>query len=127
MSTSQSPAELTPAQLAKLRARLLAERDRLREDHAQSLSPLREPGEPFADAMDSAESSLEQHEALGRSARDRRLLVEVEHAIEKIQAGTYGVSEVSGEPLGYARLEAVPWARLSTEEQELAERESRGR
>jgi DnaK suppressor protein len=39
-----------------------------------------------------------------------------------MDAGTYGTSEVSGEPIGYARLSAVPWARFSVVEQEDLER-----
>jgi DnaK suppressor protein len=124
MSKSDSPELLTPAQLAKLRTRLVAERNRVRDD-TSTLSPVREAAEPAADAVDEAEASIEQHEALGRSARDRVRLAEVERALQKIAAGTYGVSEISGEPLGFARLEAVPWARLTAVEQELAERETR--
>jgi DnaK suppressor protein len=42
-----------------------------------------------------------------------------------MEAGTYGVSELSGEPIGYARISAVPWTRFSVEEQEQVERQSR--
>jgi DnaK suppressor protein len=68
--------------------------------------------------MDEAEASIVQHEALGRAAHDRSHLAEVDRALQKIKAGTYGVSELSGEPIGYARLNAVPWARFSAAEQE---------
>jgi DnaK suppressor protein len=112
---------LTAAQIAKLRGRLLAERERLRSDES-TLSPVREPDERAADPMDEAESNVVQHEALGRAAHDRSHLADVERALAKIEAGTYGVSELSEEPIGYARLEAVPWARFTAVEQEGIER-----
>jgi len=115
---------LTQAQIAKLHKRLLAEQARLRGDES-TLSPVREPDERAADPMDEAESNVVQHEAIGRAAHDRSHLADVERALSKIDAGTYGVSEISGEPIGYARLDAVPWARFTAAEQEDLERAQR--
>jgi RNA polymerase-binding transcription factor len=115
---------LTTTQIAKLRRRLLAERARMRGDDS-TLEPVREPVERAADPMDEAESNLVQHEALGRAAHDRSHLADVERALTKMDHGTYGVSELSGEPIDYARLEAVPWARLTAVEQEDLERAAR--
>ncbi len=112
---------LTAAQLAELRQRLVAERDRLRAD-GSTLTAVREAEERVGDEMDDAESSLAQHEAIGRAEHDRTHLAAVEQALARIQAGTYGVSELSGEPIDYARLAAVPWARYSASEQEEIER-----
>jgi DnaK suppressor protein len=124
MSASKSSSGLTAAQLSTLRTRLLAESARLRES-SSALTPVREPSERTGDAMDEAEESLEQHDALRRAAHDRSHLADVELALRKLENGTYGLSELSGEPIGYARLEAVPWARLSAAEQEQSERRSR--
>jgi len=115
---------LTATQIAKLRERLLAERARVQAD-ASTLSPVREPDERSADPMDEAESNVVQHEALGRAAHDRSHLADIERALAKIEAGTYGVSELSGEPIGYGRLDAVPWARFTAVEQEDLERAQR--
>jgi DnaK suppressor protein len=124
MTSLKNSAGLTASQLSKLRARLLSERARLQQS-ATTLTPVREPGERSGDAMDEAEESLEQHEAIGRAAHDQSHLADVERAILKMDAGTYGVSELSGEPIGYARLEAVPWARLTATEQEDSEQRAR--
>ena len=124
MNDSDNPAPLTPAQLSKLHARLLAERDRIESSEA-TMAPVRETRERSADEMDEAEASIVQHEALGRAAHDRSHLAHIARALQKIQAGTYGVSELSGEPIGYPRLEAVPWARFTAAEQEQLEREAR--
>jgi DnaK suppressor protein len=124
MTRSEDPEQLTEAQVSKLRERLLAERAHLRGSEG-NLAPVREAQERSADEMDEAEASIVQHEALGRAAHDRSHLAEVDRALQKIKAGTYGVSELSGEPIGYARLNAVPWARFSAAEQEDLERGQR--
>jgi DnaK suppressor protein len=115
---------LTAPQISKLRQRLLAERARLRGDDS-TRSLVREPTERSADAMDEAEASQVQHDALGMAAHDRSHLADIDRALAKIDAGTYGVSELSGEPIGHARLEAVPWARFTAIEQEDLERAER--
>jgi DnaK suppressor protein len=115
---------LTAKQVAELRTRLLAERARLQTD-ASTRSPLRDTEPSIGDEMDDAESSIEQHEAVGRAERDRAHLADVDAALAKIEAGTYGVSELSGEPIDYLRLSAVPWARHTAQEQEELERAAR--
>jgi DnaK suppressor protein len=124
MTKSQSPTPLSAAQISKFKERLLAERARNRGTDG-ALAPVREARQRSADDMDEAEASLEQHEALGRAAHDRGHLAEIERALQKIEAGTYGISELSGEPIGVARLEAVPWARYTAAEQEDVERAAR--
>jgi DnaK suppressor protein len=122
--TSDSPLPLTASQISLLRKRLLEERDRI-QGASVTLAPVRETRERSAEDMDEAEANLRQHEALGRAAHDRTRLAFVERALQKIETGTYGVSELSGEPIGYARLSAVPWTRFSIEEQEQVERQAR--
>jgi DnaK suppressor protein len=124
MSASKSSAGLSPTQLATLRALLIAERSRL-EQRSRGSSPVRQPGERTGDAMDQAEEDLEQHDAIVLDDHDRTRLADVELALLKMDEGTYGVSELSEEPIGYARLHAVPWARLTAAEQEERERRSR--
>ncbi len=120
---SEVAAALTKKEVDQLRARLLSERERL---HAQTrLAIVREPTERAAEAMDEAQASLEQHEALGLAAHERTLLQHIERALKKIEFGTYGVSEDSGEPIGFRRLQAVPWARFTAGEQEAFEARSR--
>ena len=117
---------LTAAQLLTLRKRLLAERERIQSSEA-TLSPVREDEGRPADEMDQAEASIVQHEALGRAAHDQARLGEIDRALARIDAGTYGISELSGEPIGYARLSAVPWARFTVAEQESLEHAARRR
>jgi DnaK suppressor protein len=115
---------LTAAQLSTLRTRLVAERARIQSSET-TLSPVREDEGRQADEMDQAEASLVQHEALGRAAHDQARLGEIDRALARMDAGTYGVSELSGEPIAYARLSAVPWARFTVAEQESLEHAAR--
>lgn len=124
MTKSDSPAPLTAAQIATLKERLLATRAELQAS-VESMSVVREPVERSAEEMDQAEASLVQHEALGRVAHERNRLALVERALSKLANGTYGISELSEEPIGFARLNAVPWARFTAAEQEEMERRAR--
>jgi DnaK suppressor protein len=114
---------LSTFQIAKLRERLLAERARL--GGGAGLSAVRNAEPSVGDEMDEAEASVEQHTAIGRAEHERTQLVDIDEALAKIEAGTYGTSELSGDPIDYARLAAVPWARFTAPEQEELERRAR--
>lgn len=55
--------------------------------------------------------NYEQEFALGLMDSERKLLVEIDDSLNRIQEGTYGICAGTGEPIGKARLEAQPWAR----------------
>ena len=59
--------------------------------------------------------NYEQEFALGLVDSERKLLVEIHDALERIQDGTYGICEGTGKPISKPRLEASPWARYSIE------------
>jgi DnaK suppressor protein len=110
-------ASLSHAELSVLRDRLLAERQTLRDASAiPSVVTDAPPRE--SDVSDEATDDLAQHEGLSESQHAQQRLAEVDAALARIEAGTYGMSERSGEPIGYARLSAVPWTRLTAAEQE---------
>jgi DnaK suppressor protein len=64
---------------------------------------------------DMGTDNYEQEFTLGLVEKDRVLLREINHALGKIQDGTYGICEGTGKPIGKPRLEAQPWARFSIE------------
>lgn len=82
-------------------------------------------------------SSMHQHQAdIGTETfnRERDLsilervegeLADVEHALRRLDDGSYGICEACGKPIGDARLEAMPASRFCLEDQALAEREAR--
>ncbi len=59
--------------------------------------------------------NYEQEFALGLMDSERRILHEIDAALERIAQGTYGICEGTGEPIPRARLEAQPWARYCVE------------
>ena len=67
------------------------------------------------------ESNLlyEREAEIDENARDQKELVQVKRALDRIEQGTYGLSEVSGKPIPIERLEAVPYATTLVDERPL--------
>jgi RNA polymerase-binding transcription factor len=106
---------LTKPQLEMLRRRLEAERSRILRllEAPTSTVPPQGEGTEFEET---AQREAEGTQQLGVDERERALLAEVERALAKLDAGTYGIGEKSGEPIPYERLAAVPWARDAVHE-----------
>jgi DnaK suppressor protein len=122
---------LTQAQREELRRTLEAKRKQLlhvlrehedREEESGEDALEREP----ADAADLAESSIEDNDRIALADHNLELLEEIDHALSRLDDGTYGLSEATGLPIPYERLRAVPWARYGAEEAERMERVARG-
>ena len=109
---------LTPEQLSALRKKLEAKRDDL---HRKSRAHLRAAGAPSdeserAEVGDVAEHEHEIADTVSLAEHEQAELEEVLHALEKFGKGSYGLSEKSGRPIPYARLDAIPWARVGIDE-----------
>jgi DnaK suppressor protein len=74
------------------------------------------------DEVDLASATIEQNLTFHLLDRERRLLAEVEHALEKIKRGDYGYCEGTGEPIPKRRLELAPWTRHSVKHKEQLEK-----
>jgi len=110
---------LTKKDLDSLRTALERKRTELARAHDENLDVgTHSPDERFPDPMDAATRAEEEAERLGLAQQERGLLREIDRALSKLEAGTYGVSELSGQPIPVERLRAVPWARLTAEEEE---------
>jgi len=59
--------------------------------------------------------NYQQEFSLGLMDGERKLLTEIDDALQRIDDGTYGICEGTGLPIAKARLEAQPWARYSVE------------
>lgn len=103
---------LSAKQLAHFRERLTQERARLRGlFQSTALDADRQPGMPDPhDVGDEANESTTSDIRIGLSEADERMLEQIDRALDLIDKGTYGISEVTGDPIPLARLEAVPWA-----------------
>ncbi|MFT8245683.1 RNA polymerase-binding protein DksA [Roseomonas sp. BN140053] len=107
------------------RAKLLRWRQDLVREAGETLVSMGQGGIVEADLTDRA--SVETDRALELRTRDRarKLISKIDQALERIENGTYGYCEETGEPIGLRRLEARPIATLSIEAQERHERMER--
>lgn len=74
---------------------------------------------------DAGTDAMEREISFDIASKEGRLLREIDDALRRVYNGTYGVCEASGKPIARARLEALPWARYTVEEQEKIEKEQR--
>ena len=80
------------------------EKDALREDRSDlSSMPIH--------MADLGTDSYEQEFTLGLMDSERKLISEIDEALDRIEEGTYGICQVNGEQIPKPRLEAIPWAR----------------
>ncbi len=64
---------------------------------------------------DIGSDNFEQEFALGLMDSERKMVHEIDDALQRIEDGTYGICEATGKPIPKARLEAQPWARYCVE------------
>ena len=99
-----------------MRATLEEHRDRLRREITDMGFDPDSDGFAAGDLdrgfADSAHSTAERARLLTLARDLRENLKDVEHALSRIGAGTYGTCERCGNPIAAERLEAIPWARL---------------
>jgi DnaK suppressor protein len=112
-------------QLEYFKRRLLDWRSELMKESETTLQDLKETNLAEADANDRASSETDQSLELRTRDRMRKLIKKINQALDRIEAGTYGYCEETGEPIGLARLEARPVATLSIEAQERHERKEK--
>lgn len=113
MANAQSP--LTDTQRELLRGRLEDERRRILQVLRAPVDSAPAPDET-RELEELAQRETDASRQLDVAARERALLVEIEHALAKLATGTYGLSETTGDPIPYERLRAVPWARQGVDE-----------
>jgi DnaK suppressor protein len=117
----------TDAELAEVRAELEAEAAGLRKEISQAESQIAARlGDTVAEAgddeADASSKVFEREHELALTHNSRELLEQTERALGRIEAGTYGVCESCGEPIGKARLLAFPRATLCVECKQRQER-----
>ena len=91
------------------------------KESRETVENLQDSNSP-ADISDRATQESEKALELRSRDRQRKLIGKIDAAISRIDNGTYGYCEVTGEPIGLARLEARPVTTLSIEAQEMHER-----
>jgi DnaK suppressor protein len=108
--------QLTPQDVERLTGKLRAEYDRLMAMHANSRPDVDDaPPEP-GDTADLAEGQRQTTVSLSQAEVDHRRLAQVKRALRKLEEGTYGLSDLTEEPIPLERLEAIPWATANVDE-----------
>lgn len=122
---SNPESKLTSAFLNHQRERLEALRDQYLQDTDQAADEERSLSQLYAsevlDSGDDGANEAQRTTAEAFSAKGELRLGEVRRALEKLAEGSYGLSDESGEAIGRARLDAVPEARFTIEEESLRE------
>ena len=107
------------------RRKLNAWRDELQQDSSETVRHLHQDTAAEPDLADRATTETDRSIELRTRDRERKLISKIDEALRRLEEGTYGYCEETGEPIGIRRLEARPTATLSLEAQERHERRER--
>ena len=104
------------------RQKLESWKNDLLKESSQTLNNLQTENEAKPDMTDRASEEIDRTFELRTRDRERKLINKIDAALRRIEDGTYGYCEETGEPIGLKRLEARPVATLSLEAQEMHEK-----
>jgi DnaK suppressor protein len=116
---------MSPKQQEYFRRKLQNWRVELLKESEETLENLQEGGVQEPDLSDRASTEMERSFELRTRDRARKLISKIDAAMHRIEEGTYGYCDETGEPISIKRLEARPIATLSIEAQERHERMER--
>src|SRR6476660_9757677 len=122
---SQKEPFMNEKQREYFRAKLLTWKEDILKEARETLQHLQDENHNHPDLADRASSETDRAIELRARDRQRKLIAKIDAAIARIDDGTYGYCEETGEPISLKRLEARPIATLSLEAQERHERRER--
>ncbi|MGH3442697.1 MAG: TraR/DksA family transcriptional regulator [Nitriliruptorales bacterium] len=124
MSTT-ADAGLDTGAVSSFKVKLVAERERLVDELGElhETSDLGRWKEDLgADLADAGFAIVEREQAVTLASNAKGLMRKIDAALARMDEGAYGVCEACGEPIGDARLEAIPYATLCVDDQEIRSR-----
>jgi DnaK suppressor protein len=104
------------------RKKLLAWKNDILKESRETLDTLQDQSDKLPDMADRASSETDRSIELRARDRQRKLIAKIDAALRRIEDGTYGYCEETGEPISLKRLDARPIATFSIEAQERHER-----
>ena len=116
---------MNPRQREYFRAKLENWKEEILRESRETLDNLQEESQNHPDMADRASSESDRALELRTRDRQRKLISKIDSALSRIEDGTYGYCEETGEPISLKRLDARPIATLSIEAQERHERRER--
>lgn len=130
-SAQEADAKLAPFMLMQ-KKRLLTLRDLMLDSMGSvaqdNLRSRAEGSEASAFGMHQADAGSDAYDrdfALNLLSQEQDALYEIDEALKRIDAGTYGTCEMSGKPINHERLEAIPFTRFTVECQSQIERQNK--
>jgi DnaK suppressor protein len=112
---------LSPQAVSECRKKLISMRQELLNRARVAQLDFGHVEKSSGDEVDQTVAQLAENHFLIAQERMRTQLVEIDHALHRIENGTYGICEETEEPIEVERLFAVPWTRLSIEGAEIQE------
>ena len=94
----------------------------LLKESSQTLNNLQNENEAKPDITDRASEEIDRSFELRTRDRERKLINKIDAALQRIEDGSYGYCDETGDPISIKRLEARPVATLSLEAQEMHEK-----
>jgi DnaK suppressor protein len=119
---SEAEPFMNPRQRDYFRGKLERWKEDILRESRETLENLQEESQNHPDMADRASSESDRALELRTRDRQRKLISKIDAALKRLEDGTYGFCEETGEPIGIARLDARPIATLSLEAQEMHER-----
>ena len=104
------------------RQKLVNWKNELLRESSQTLNNLQTENEAKPDITDRASEEIDRSFELRTRDRERKLINKIDAALKRIEDGTYGYCDETGDPISIKRLEARPVATLSLEAQEMHEK-----
>ena len=102
--------------------KLLNWKNELLKESSQTLNNLQSDNEAKPDITDRASEEIDRSFELRTRDRERKLINKIDAALQRIEDGSYGYCDETGDPISIKRLEARPVATLSLEAQEMHEK-----
>ena len=122
---SESEPFMNDGQKEYFRQKLLHWKDDILRESRETMQHLQDENQNHPDLADRASSETDRAIELRARDRQRKLISKIDAALLRIDSGTYGYCEETGEPISLKRLDARPIATLSIEAQERHERRER--
>jgi DnaK suppressor protein len=122
---SEDEAFLNDRQCEYFRRKLISWKEEILRESRETLAALQNENANHPDFADRASSETDRAIELRARDRQRKLISKIDAALARLDDGTYGYCEDTGEPISLKRLDARPIATLSVEAQERHERRER--
>ena len=121
----EEESELTDEELEQFKELLQTERQKIVHRLQRHMGDALEDDSGPGDEVDLANRQVERVYHMKIADKERKLLTQIDHALNKFESGEYGICEGNGEVIRRKRLQMRPWTRYSIQYKEQLERQRR--